>query len=98
MLPHCYAQMSLLQSMSMGKAVIVSDVPAISDYITDGVDAIKVICGDAGDLARKIKALIDNPEKINLVGQGARNKITSRFNEEIMGRAIFDAARKVLDN
>ncbi len=58
--------MTLLESMALGKNIIIADIPAVRDYVDDGL-----VCfykpGDASDLAEKIENLYlnnDNPEML----------------------------------
>ncbi|MHB8168361.1 MAG: glycosyltransferase family 4 protein [Thermoleophilia bacterium] len=86
---YAYGQMTLLQSMAMGKAVVVSCVPSTVDYVSDGTDAIFVGHGDAGDLACKINALWDDPGRAAVLGNAAR-KTAERFNEAAMAAAVCE--------
>lgn len=93
--PHAYAQMTLLQSMAMGKAVIVSRVPGIIDYVRDKENALLANPGDVSDLKSKMELLLVNPEKRNVLEKKARKSIESEFNEIKMAQGIFEAASKI---
>ena len=44
--------------MAAGRAIVASDLPAIREVLTDGVDALLVPPGDAGALAQALERLI----------------------------------------
>ncbi len=49
-----------LEAMAAGKAVVVSDIPAFDEMLSDGLDAIKVRPGDADSLAAAMERLLDD--------------------------------------
>lgn len=86
---YSYGQMSVLQSMSMGKLVITTKTPSTIDYITDGHDALFVKPYDISDMKDKIRQCIDNPSFVTRIGKNARLKVINSFREEIMAKQIF---------
>lgn len=90
-LPYAHGQMTLLQSMAMGKAVIVTKVPSTIDYINDGEDALFVKLNDVVDMKNKIMYLINNPHEIVRLGKNARKTIENRFTEKHMAEGIYHA-------
>lgn len=92
---HAYAQMTLLQSMAMGKAVIVSRVPGIIDYVKDKENALLVNPDDVSDLKSRMELLLADPEKRNILEKKARETIENKFNEIKMSEGIFEAASKI---
>ncbi|MGB9721382.1 MAG: glycosyltransferase family 4 protein [bacterium] len=93
---YSYGQMSLLQSMCMGKAVIVTRTPGITDYIKDGINALGVNPYDADDLADKIKKCLSDRQLIDEVGKQARLSVLKKFSEQIMADKIFSYIKEIL--
>ena len=94
--PHAYAQMTLLQSMAMGKAVIVSRVPGIIDYVIDNENALLVEPGNILNLKNKMEYLLAEPEQKKILEKKARETIEKEFNEIKMAQGIFEAACKII--
>lgn len=93
---HAYAQMTLLQSMAMGKAVIVSRVPGIIDYVKANENALLVEPSNILDLKNKMEYLLAEPEKKKALEKKARETIEREFNEIKMAQGIFEAACKII--
>jgi glycosyltransferase involved in cell wall biosynthesis len=91
--PHSHGQMSLLESMALGKAVIVAKAPGVIDYVEDGGNALLYELGNPVDLKEKIEFLLNNPGEIERLGANARSSIESRFNENNMARNICFAIK-----
>lgn len=64
--------LSLLEAMSCGLPVIISDIPSALEWITDDVNGIIVKRNDIQDISRKIIDLLRNPEKMVLFGRRNR--------------------------
>ncbi|MBE0427548.1 MAG: glycosyltransferase family 4 protein [Nitrospirae bacterium] len=92
-LPYAHGQMTLLQSMAMGKAVIVTKVPSTVDYINDLEDALFVRLNDVDDMRNKIEFLLHNPDEIFRLGENARKTIENKFTEKHMAEGIYKAIR-----
>lgn len=86
---YSYGQMSLLQSMSMGKAVVVTKTPGTVDYVNDGSDALFVDLYNIEDMLNKIKFLYEHPDRAKEIGREARKTTLQRFNERIMAEKIY---------
>lgn len=93
---YSYGQMSLLQSMSMGKAVIVTKTPSTIDYVRDCVDAVFAEPYDIADMATKLEFLLRNQSLVERIGIEARRTITARFSEKIMSEKMFQFISKLL--
>ena len=93
---HALGQMTLLGCMAMGKAVVVSRVPGIIDYVRDKENALLVEPSDALDLKSKMEFLMSEPEKRKTLERKARETIEREFNEIEMAQGIFKAVSKIL--
>lgn len=94
-LPYAHGQMTLLQSMSMGKAVIVTKVPSIIDYVSNGEDALFVKLKDIVDMRNKIEYLMNNPDEIIRLGKNARETVENKFTEKNMAESIYKACKSL---
>jgi glycosyltransferase involved in cell wall biosynthesis len=88
-LPYAHGQMTLLQSMAMGKAVIVTKVPSTIDYITDGEDALLVKIHDINDMRNKIEFLLGHPREVVRLGENAIKIIDTKYSEKHMTEGIY---------
>ena len=70
---------TILEAGAMGKALIVSDSAAISDYIVPGETCLTVPCGDSGALREAVDRLSSDRSLRARLGSAARTFVTSRF-------------------
>jgi glycosyltransferase involved in cell wall biosynthesis len=85
------------EAMASGKATIVSRVAGISEYLTDGEDA--VLLGELSDsaLAAVISGLLQDEKRRRQIGVRARSTAESRFDwREIAGRILGEYERAAL--
>lgn len=60
------------EAMAMGKAVIASDVRALAEIVTDGVNGLLHTKGSSDDLVRALRVLLDDPALRQRLGADAR--------------------------
>jgi len=70
----------------MGKALVVSDNPAIRDFIVPNETCLLVPCGDAAAMRAAIVRLWNDPAMCERLGRNAR-----RFAEETGSPAVYAA-------
>ncbi|APZ43479.1 glycosyltransferase [Acidihalobacter ferrooxydans] len=75
-------QMVLIQSMALAKAIIVTDVPTIRDYVTHRHDAWLVKPYDADDLGNAILTLMSDGKLRDDLGQRASETYDTNHNVE----------------
>lgn len=85
-----FGQMTLLQQMAMGKAVLVADVPSVKAYLGDQYN-LSYKSGDVNDLKQKLDELMEKPDKVNLIGMNAKNIVGDKFDEVKMASKIESA-------
>lgn len=66
-------QTVLLEAMSLGKACVVTDTPAMREYVTDGVTAVLVPPHDPAALRSAVDALLADDERRTSIGAAARD-------------------------
>jgi glycosyltransferase involved in cell wall biosynthesis len=79
-----------LEAMAMGKCCVVTDTPAMRDYLEDGVDAVLVPPGDSDRLRRALLQVVADAELRKRTGVAAREAVDARFNAPAMWRAIAE--------
>lgn len=65
------------ESMAMKKAVVVSDVAALTEIVADGVTGRSFAKGDSTDLARVLCELLDDPAQRDRLGEAAREWVVA---------------------
>lgn len=80
--------MRLMQEMALGKCVLASRVPSLTDYIIDGKNAIMYEPGNSKDCGLKMKMLLENSELINSISEEAPKYLAESCNEKTMALAV----------
>ena len=97
-LNYSFGQMTLLQQMAFGKAVLTADVPSIAPYkiYQNGEisDMALYPAGDVTALTRRIQDLLDHAEERIKIGQQAADAVGTVFNEKNMAMQIYDFLKK----
>lgn len=84
---YSYGQMTLLQQMAMGKAVIVADVYSIEAY--KGEDHFLLYQPeDVSQLKKQMERLLNSEELREQIGRTAQQAVEKRYNEKIMAHHI----------
>lgn len=60
------------EAMAAGKAVVASDVAALAEIVDDGVTGLLHAKGDAADLTRRLRELLDRPATVRRLGAAGR--------------------------
>lgn len=89
-------QTVVLEAMSMGRPVVVTDSPAMRDYVAPGVNGELVPPGDAGALSRVLRDLLDDPARCERIGLAGRETVESRFNDRLMWEAVAERLREIM--
>lgn len=91
---YSYGQMTLLQQMSLEKAVIAADVPSIRDYISNGTDALLYEPENERQLAALMEELICNADKRETIEKNAGITVKNKWNEKNMAEAIWEFIKR----
>jgi glycosyltransferase involved in cell wall biosynthesis len=76
-----------LEAMSAARAVIGSSAGGMAEMLDEGACGRLVDPHDYKNLARQIISLLDSPRERIRLGQLARSKVLSAYNEEHIGEA-----------
>ena len=84
----------LLEAMAMNKCVIVSDIQANKELVTDNVNGLIFKVKDENDLTQKILEVINNDQKRIQLGERARIFIEENHDINTMINSIEDIYKK----
>jgi len=76
--------LTIIEAMSCGKPVIVSDIGSNPTAVEDGKDGVLVPIKNSSELANAIVAVLNNKKFAELLGKNARKKVLRLFTEKTM--------------
>jgi len=79
---------ALLEAMSVGCAVVASDLPGLRDAVEDGVSGLLVTPGSAEELAAALRRLLGDPQLRDQLGRSASARAEGFSVEAIGGRYV----------
>lgn len=86
------------EAMSMSKAIVVSDVNALKESVEHNVNGLVHNAGDEGDLAEKLRILIDDSSLIEELGKAAREWVVEHRDWQAIAKklvGVYDSAIKL---
>ena len=84
------------EALSMGKAVITADSPAIRELLTDGENAILCRRGDPDALASAIRRLYEDRDLLEQIAEGGGRVFREQASVELVGRSASAVLEKLL--
>lgn len=84
---------TVLEAMSMGRAVITTDAPGCRETVVDGVNGILVPTRDVAALAQAMLDLIESPDSIARMGKAGRSLAEEKFDVHKVNSAILGAMK-----
>jgi len=94
--PYSVGQMSLIDSMTMKKAVIVNKVPGVLDYVKDGKNALFTTYKSEKSLVEKIRYLLDNPSEVDKISKNARKFVIKIYNDRNMSLKVLKFINQII--
>ena len=96
--PVLYAsgQSVLLEAMSMGRAVVATDTPALAGYIQDGATALAVPPGDAAALRERIRDAMEDDALRRRLGTAGREAVERSYSAKAMWATIGSDLRTLV--
>ena len=79
---HACGYAVIVEAMAMGKPVVATRTPAVSDFIEHGVNGFLVEPGDVEGLRRQIQVLVEDDELASRIGARARLDCVSQWSLE----------------
>lgn len=88
---------ALIEAMAAGRAVIASNIPAVTELIADGDNGLLFPMDDTAALTSRLERLISDPHRIPELGRRARESVATMSWTET-GQRYAALYREVLDN
>jgi glycosyltransferase involved in cell wall biosynthesis len=86
---------TIVEAMSCGRPVIVSNEGGAAELVRDGHDALAIRPRDPGALAAAILSLAGDPVRRQRLGVRARQSAVSRFDRQRVGREVLALYRRL---
>jgi hypothetical protein len=83
-------QSVVLEAMSMGRATLTTDSPAIREYVTDGVDGMLVPPREPSHMAQLMKEALADSERRQALGKAAAQTVREHFSLTNLWGSISD--------
>ena len=87
--------MSVIEASSSFLPVVVSDIYGLDDSCIKNKTGLKFKNGNSLDLVDKLKYLINNPKKKELLAKNGKNFVDKKFNEKDVSKFIFNFIRQI---
>jgi glycosyltransferase involved in cell wall biosynthesis len=91
-------QMVLLHSMALGKAIVLTQIEEMLDYIDNKEATITVPCGDAHALETQLKLLYKDTDRIARIGKAAAECYSRRYTLEYGINSLAEIIDRKLSN
>jgi glycosyltransferase involved in cell wall biosynthesis len=88
--------LALLEAMMAGKPIISTSVGAIPKALRHNEDGILIKPNSKDDLVEALLALIDDPERMRLLGANARKRAMAKFSPSVVLGQLEDIYRGIL--
>jgi glycosyltransferase involved in cell wall biosynthesis len=82
---------SVLEAMSMGRAVITTDVPGCRETVVEGLNGFLVPARDIDSLAEAMKKFIANKNLVEIMGRQSRALAEKKYDVTKVNKTIMDA-------
>ncbi|MCD6007027.1 glycosyltransferase family 4 protein [Halomonas sp. IOP_31] len=82
---------SVLEAMSIGRAIVTSDAPGCRETVVDGVNGFLVPPRDAASLAEVMQRFLDRPALINDMAEASRRMVEQKYDVRKVNRVIMEA-------
>ena len=83
--------------MSMGRAVVASDVAGCNEAVTNGFNGLLCEAKNSADLAAKIEILLNDENLAAQMGRNGRELAVREFDERAVARKYIEIYRKFID-
>ena len=83
-----------LEAMAKGRALICSDVPGCNECLQEGINGYKCNVSSSKSLAKAIKKIIGNMDKIPKMGSNSRKIIEDEFDLNIIYKNYLEVLKQ----
>jgi glycosyltransferase involved in cell wall biosynthesis len=87
----------VLEAMASEKPVIISDIPGVTELITDGVEGLHAEPMNAKDLAEKINTVLSDEDLGKSMGQRGKEKVEREFSWDKVTSQIEKVYEEVME-
>ncbi|MCF0149763.1 MAG: glycosyltransferase family 4 protein [Clostridium sp.] len=87
---------AVLEAMAARIPVIASDIDAINEYVTDGVNGLLVKYNDINTIAKKIEFLLENNNFKEELSSSAFNKVMELFDSETIAKQYIELYNELI--
>jgi glycosyltransferase involved in cell wall biosynthesis len=77
---------TILEAYACGVPIIASRIGTLADVVLDGKTGILFEPGNAADMAAKLEAILEDPEKLRVLGNAGRREYETKYT----GRRIYE--------
>jgi glycosyltransferase involved in cell wall biosynthesis len=88
---------SSLEAMAMAKPLVVSNNPAMVDYLRDGHNCLVVPSHDPDALARAVNRMLAEPEFAGALGRRGRDYVIHNHAQPVFARQFADTLRSAVE-
>lgn len=88
----------VIEAGAMGLPSIVTDINGAREIIIDGENGVIVPPKDERALYRAMKDLIENPDKVTLMGENARPLVASRYEQGFVRQCLKDYYKEIMNS
>jgi len=86
---------AILEAMSLGKAIITTDVGGTTEWLRDEMNALIVPVDDSRALAAAIQRCVEEPDLLCSLGRNARQTFLAQFSLDQLGRRFARLIRRL---
>ena len=86
---------AILEAMSLGKAIITTDVGGTTEWLRDGFNSLIVPAEDSAALAGAIRRCAEKPDLLRSLGKNARGTFGDQFSLDRLGRRFSRLIKEV---
>jgi glycosyltransferase involved in cell wall biosynthesis len=89
--------MTLVEAFACGLAIIVSRLGSMAEIVTDGVNGLQFMPGDANDLAEKVIWAWSHPEETQEMGSAGRREYETKYTPERNLEMLLNIYREAMN-
>jgi len=86
------------EAFACGLPVIASNIGSIPELVTDHHNGLLFRAGDADDLARQVRWVFDNPERMREMRVAARREFETKYTAEINYKRLIEIYEMAIEN